>query len=138
MLDDEGFVFAVTHDAEKEIVGSVLFEFDTVADGVGGVQEHANAQGKVGLFAEVANVLLNIIVENFEVLLVESGNEFIATVEDGEQDVDEIDLNRDRHLAFLQGFLRVLRVCRRRSGWILLLRANKSAGQEREDRKERA
>src|SRR5690242_14396673 len=51
----KGFIFVAAQDAEKKVDGSVLLKLDAVANAVGGVQEHADAQGQVGLLAEVTD-----------------------------------------------------------------------------------
>jgi len=134
---DEGFVFAVAEDAEEEVVGGVLLELDAVADAVGSVHEHANTQRQIGLFAEIADVLGNVVVEDFEVLLVERGDQLVAAVEDSEEDVHKIDLDGDDRLAFGDGLLRVLllgilllRILRRRRGRSLLLGEKENATQQ--------
>ena len=43
------------------------------------------------MFAEKANLLRRVVVDNFEVAFLEIRNQFVAAVENGEQDVDEID-----------------------------------------------
>src|SRR5271169_1664519 len=53
----EGFVFVAPQNAEEKIVGCVLFEFKTVPNAVGGIHQHADAQRKIRLFAEVADFL---------------------------------------------------------------------------------
>ena len=67
----ECFVFAVAHHAEEEIISSVLLKLDAVADAVGCVEQHADAQRQVGLPAEITNILGNVVVEDFEILLFE-------------------------------------------------------------------
>ena len=64
---DEGFVFVVAQDAEEEIGGGFLFEFEAVADAVGSVEEHADAEWEIGLLGEVADFLRGFVVENLEV-----------------------------------------------------------------------
>ena len=77
---DEGFVFVMTQDAEEEICGGVLFEFQTVANAVGSVEQHSYAQRKIGLLAEIANFLRGFIVKNFEVAFFQVGDEFVAAI----------------------------------------------------------
>lgn len=101
----EGFILAVAKNAEEEIVGGVLLEFEPIADAVGSVKQHADAKGEIGLFTEVTNVLRRVVVEDFEVLLFEIGDEFVAAIENGEEDVDEIDRNLNGEARFLRRFL---------------------------------
>ena len=106
---DEGFVPAVAQNAEEEIRRGVLLELDAVADAVGGVDEHADAERQVGLFAEVTNLLLRFFVEDLEILFFEVGDKFVAAVENGEENVDEVDHRAESGLAFLCGFLTLTR-----------------------------
>jgi hypothetical protein len=70
----------MAQDAEEEIGGGILFELQAVANTVGSVEQHAYAQGKIGLPAEIANFLERFIVKNFEVGFLQVGDEFIAAV----------------------------------------------------------
>ena len=54
---DERFVFIATQHAEEKIHGSVLFKFNAVANAVGSVEQHADAQRQIRLLAEIANFL---------------------------------------------------------------------------------
>ena len=92
---DEGFVFVMAQDAEEEIGGGVLFEFQAVANAVGSVEQHSYAQRKIGLPAEIANFLRGFIVKNFEVVFFQVGDEFVAAVQHGEQNVHEVDAALD-------------------------------------------
>src|SRR5690349_10294423 len=54
---DERFIFVAAKHAEKKADRSVLFELDAVANAVGRVEEHTDAQGQIRLLAEIADFL---------------------------------------------------------------------------------
>ncbi len=70
----------MAQNAEEEIGGGVLFEFEAVANAVGSVEEHSYAQGKIGLLAEIANFLGGFVVKNLEVGFFEVGDKFVAAI----------------------------------------------------------
>ena len=52
-------------------------------------------KGEIGLPAEIANFLRGFVVKNFEVVFFEVGDEFVAAIEHGEEDVHEVDAALD-------------------------------------------
>ena len=76
----ERFVFIAAQHAKKKTDRSILFELDAVANAVGSVEQHPDAQGQIRLLAEITNVLRLAFVENFEVSLLQVGYQFVATV----------------------------------------------------------
>ena len=131
---EKGFVFAATENAEKEIVGSVLLEFDAISNAIGGVEQHTDAEWQVSLLAEEANVLGSIIVKDFEVLLFEVGNQLVAAIQDSKKNINEIDASRNAGAALNRRFLRGSRWWRRILGRGilrgLLLGRNEKSSQE--------
>ena len=53
----ESLIFAAAQDAVEKIDGGFLLELDAVADAVGSVQKHADAQWQIGLLAEKTDFL---------------------------------------------------------------------------------
>ena len=66
----KGFIFIAAKHAKQKINRSVLLKFDAVADAVGSVQQHADAQRQIGLLAEVTDFLRSFVVPNLEVGLI--------------------------------------------------------------------
>src|SRR6267143_600272 len=60
----KGFIFIAAQHAKQKINRSVLLKFDAVADAVGSVQQHADAQRQIGLLAEVTDFLWSFVVPN--------------------------------------------------------------------------
>src|SRR5260221_14353156 len=101
----EGFVLAAAQDAKEKIVCGVLFKFDAVANAFGSIQQNANAQWQVGLPAEVADFLSVVVVQNFEVRFIQTGNKLIAAVEKREEKNHPVHRDWKHRLAFLNFFL---------------------------------
>src|SRR5712692_227357 len=70
----KSFILVAAEHAEQKIDRSVLLELDAVADAVGSIQQHADAQRQIGLLAEIADFLRSLVVPNLEVALFELGN----------------------------------------------------------------
>src|ERR1700744_187772 len=100
---DERLIFVAAQDGEEERGWGVLFEFEAVADAVGSVEQEADGEREIGLFAEIANGLRDLVVGNFEIVFFEVGDEFVAAIENGEENVDEIDGLNDARLVGLVG-----------------------------------
>ncbi len=67
--------FAV-EDLEEELDGGVLLELEALADGAGGVEHDADAQGEIGLLGEAEDGGGRAaVVEQAEVLALEAGDE---------------------------------------------------------------
>ena len=94
--------------------------FDAVTDAVGSVQQDADAQGKIGLLAEVTDFLGKLVVEDFEIGFIQRRDKLVAAVEHSEEDVDEVYDGGDSLVALLRGFLAL-----RRGGSGLRLRAGR-------------
>src|SRR5207248_238400 len=103
---DERFIFVAAQHAEKKADRSILLEFDAVANAVRSVEQHADAQRQIRLFAEIADFLRLAYIEDLEIALLQIRNQFIAAVEDGEEDIDEVDFDCEG-LAGLRGRLLV-------------------------------
>src|SRR2546429_426385 len=69
----KSLIFIAAKHAEQKIDGSVLLELDAVANAVGSVQQHADAQRQIGLPAEITDFLRSLVVPNLEVALFELG-----------------------------------------------------------------
>jgi hypothetical protein len=80
----ESLVFVMPQDAEEKRSGRVLLKFQAVPNAVGGVHQQANAQRKIGLTAEVADRLRSFVVRDFEIVFIEIGHQFVASIQDGE------------------------------------------------------
>src|SRR6185312_190490 len=90
---DEGAVVDVEN-LEEELDGGVLLELEALADGTGGVEHDADAQGKVGLLGEAEDGFgRTAVVEEAEVLTLEAGDETAFLVGDGEDEIDFVDLD---------------------------------------------
>src|ERR1700733_497128 len=111
---DEGLIFVAAQDGEQERSSGVLFEFEAVANAVGSVEQEADAEREIGLLAEIANGLGNLVVGNFEVVFLEVGDELVAAIENGEEDVNEVDGLYDARLVGLVCGSLLLRRRRRR------------------------
>jgi hypothetical protein len=113
---DEGAVVAVK-DLEEELDGGVLLELEALADGARGIEHDADTQGEIGLLGEAEDGGgWTAVVEEAEVLALETGDELTLFVGDGEDEIDFVDLDDD--------FLDVLFVSGRRLGSGLLLRGS--------------
>ena len=99
------FIFIAAQHAEQKIDRSVLLELDAVADAIGGIQQHADAQRQIGLLAEVTDFLRELVVPDFEVAPFEFGDKFVAAVQHGEEHIDEVDDRLDRLIALLRRIL---------------------------------
>jgi len=82
-------------DSEEKIDGGVLLELDAVADAVGSVQQDADAEGEIGLFAEITDFLGSLSSKIFEVGFFQRRDELVAAVQHGEENVDEVDGDDD-------------------------------------------
>ncbi len=83
-------------DLEEELDGGLLLELEALADGAGGVEHDADAQGQVGLLGEADDGVGRLaVVEQAEVLLLEAGDEVAVLVGDGEDEVDFVDADDD-------------------------------------------
>src|SRR5258708_32530079 len=93
----------------------MLFEFDAVADAIGSVQEHADAEGEIGLTSKEADRLLDVVVKYFEIVLFEIGDELVSAIENGEENVDKVNCAGDRLVDALWRLLTLSRasLCRR-------------------------
>src|SRR5260221_11078386 len=109
----EGLVLAAAQDAKEKIVCGVLFKFDAVANAVGSIQQHANAQWQVGLPAEGADFLSVVVVQNFEVRFIQAGNKLIAAVENPEKQLHQVHRNWNH----LPSFLNLSLGCRSGCEW---------------------
>ena len=90
---DEGAVVAM-EDLEEELDGGVLLELEALADGAGGVEHDADTQGKIGLLSEAEDSERGTtVVEEAEVFALEAGDEFTVLVDDGEDEIDFVDLD---------------------------------------------
>src|SRR5260370_26324082 len=76
----KSFILIAAQHAKQKIDRSILLELDAVADAVGSVQQHANAQRQIGLLTEVTDFLEKLIVPNLEVSLIELGDQLVAAV----------------------------------------------------------
>src|SRR5260370_7364598 len=76
--------------AKQKIDRSILLELDAVADAVGSVQQHANAQRQIGLLTEVTDFLEKLIVPNLEVSLIELGDQLVAAVLQSEKHIEQV------------------------------------------------
>ena len=63
--------------------------------------KQADAEREIGLLAEIADGLRDLVVGNFEVVFLEVGDEFVAAIENGEEHVDEVDGLGDARLLLL-------------------------------------
>src|SRR6202040_1088063 len=88
---DEGLISIVADNGKQERSGGVLLKFEAVTDAVGSIHKQADPEGQVGLPAEVADGLRGLVVGNLEVVFLEVGDELVATIEDGEEHVDQVD-----------------------------------------------
>ncbi len=111
-------IFPAAQDGVEKIYRGVLFKLDAVTNAVGSVEQQADAQWNVRLAAEVLDGLRSVLVKNLEIVLREIRNEFVATVQDGRKNVDQVDDGNECGLAFL-----CLLLIRRRRLRLLLLRA---------------
>ena len=87
----KSFILIAPQHAEQEIDRGILLELDAVADTVGSVQEHADAQRQIGLFAKVADFLRIFVVPDLEIALFEFRYKLVAAVEHREEHIDEVD-----------------------------------------------
>ena len=114
------FVSPPSQNAKEKIDGCVLLELDAIADAIGGVHQHPDTQGQIRLLTKIANFLRKFFVKNLEVFFLQIGDQLVAAVQDGKQDVHQVD-DLDDALLSLRGrwFFALLRrlALRRRRGW---------------------
>src|SRR6476646_7968960 len=101
----EGLILATTKHRVEKIDGGVLLKLDAVANAVGSVHQEADAERNVRLTAEEPDCLRSVFIEKFEIVLREIGNKFVAPVQHGGEDVNDVDGNFDRRLALLRFLL---------------------------------
>jgi len=77
----ESFVFVAAEDGEKKIDGGVLLELDAVANAVGSVQQDADAEGEIGLFAEITDFLGKLVIENLKSVFSNAGTSLLRRSE---------------------------------------------------------
>src|ERR1700737_2469138 len=105
----KSFVVATAQHAEQKIRRGVLLKLQAIANAIGGIQKHSDAQRKIGLFAEITDLLRDIIIKNLEIVLVQFWNKFVTAIEHRKQNVHKIDPGANRLPAILHGFLRLRR-----------------------------
>jgi hypothetical protein len=92
---DEGAVVRV-QDLEQEVDGGLLLKLKALADRAGGVHHDADAQRQVGLLLEADHALRGAaIVQQAEVLLLQTGDEVAVMVGYGEDEVDDARVDGD-------------------------------------------
>src|ERR1700722_12403796 len=86
---DEGLVLVTAQDVLEKVEGRIFFEIEAGADAVGGIEQDADTQRKVGFAAEIANLLRIAVFEDFEIGLIEIGDKIAVAVHDRGDEVNE-------------------------------------------------
>ena len=73
----------------KKSIACVFFEFETRTDAIGSIEQNAYPQWQIGFAAEESNLLWRSVFQNFEVCLIEVGDEIVAAVSDGSHQMHE-------------------------------------------------
>ncbi len=81
--------------AEQKIGGGFLFEFQPVANTVGSIQQHSNAQRQIRLLREVSDFLGSLLIKNLEIVFFQCGHQLVAPVQHRKQNIDEVDAALD-------------------------------------------
>jgi hypothetical protein len=90
-----GFVVAEADHAVDERIGRFLLELETLPDAVAGIDQDAEAQGKVGFGRELRDGLGALVFEHLKVVLHQVGDEAALLVGDREKHVDARDVQND-------------------------------------------
>ena len=78
-----------------EFGGGFLLEVEALADAVAGIDEDGEAERQVGFGGELDDALRLLVLEDFEIVLREIGDEAALFVGDGEQQVDAVHFKND-------------------------------------------
>ena len=85
----------LAHHAVDELDRGLLFEAETVADAVAGVDEQAEAQGKIGFGGEFLDGLRLLALNHLKIVFAQIGDETALLVGNGEEHVDAGDVEND-------------------------------------------